>query len=219
MEEEKSIAERIEELEMKFIKEDFKNKKSYMIKEGRIPILIAAPHSVTQFRKGLRKPGQYRTGVLAEWLHEETGCFCAYKTRNDHDDANHDFDNPFKYDLIRTIKKNNIVLVISLHIMSHQREHMVEIGTRNGENLVQNKDIARQIKILYKENNIDDVEIDKLFVASDPYRLTSHISRTCQIDALQIIHNWRILDTTYTEENFMKVYETLKQIIDWYGGS
>ena len=50
----------------------------FVIKEGSIPVMISAPHSINHFRKGQLKLADKMTGGIALYLHQLTGCHVIY---------------------------------------------------------------------------------------------------------------------------------------------
>ena len=204
----------IHSLEKPFLNQEFTSEQSFEIELGTLPIILSAPHSVSQIRLGNYKKGEYRTGVIVKLLHQLTGCYSIYKTKNVGDDANFDQNNVYKDELIKIIRSHHIRCLFDVHIMSPEREHMVDIGTGKGENVKNNSLITKKAKQAFIDNGITNVEVDKLFPASFPYTVSSHIARECGIDCLQFEINWQLLDTSQTLDNFMAVMKSMITIIN-----
>ncbi len=187
----------------------------FIIENGHLPVLISAPHSVAQLRNGKPKLGEYLTGVLVQLLREDTDCYAAYKTKNTNDDANFDESNPYKDALTAHIKKNNILYLLDLHIMSNSREHLVDLGTARGRNIQQQFEKVEMIQRIFNNNGIEKVEIDQIFTAGNPNTVSATISRVCQIFSLQIEINWSLLQIDQDIQSFSNVYRSLKEIIQF----
>ena len=80
----KSIVDKIIKYEKKFScrKYNGRGKKEFKIKEGNIPVMISAPHSINQFREGQLKYADMYTGGIALFLHEITGCHVIFSSKN-----------------------------------------------------------------------------------------------------------------------------------------
>lgn len=199
--------------EQMFINETFETDTSFLLKKGTIPFLISAPHSTTHFRNGVNKLGEYRTGVLAEILHQETGCHVIYKTKHNFDDPNYDEFTPYKMALREHILTYQIPILIDLHIMNPSREHMIDIGTGRGKNVIHHKQIGQMIQSQFSNSNIHRVELDHVFSASFPHTISSFISKECKVDCLQLEVNWSMYDFEKNEDLFHSFYQTLKSFI------
>jgi hypothetical protein len=146
-------------------------------------------------------------------LHQKTSCFSAYKTKNFGDDPNFDDHNAYKDELIKTVIENNIKYLLDLHIMAPSREHLIDIGTGHGENIKNDIKLVKNIVGLFNKNNINQVEIDKKFSASNQNTVSSTIARECKIICLQLEMNWRILDTSEGNNNLMNVLKSLEDTV------
>ena len=65
-------------------------KTAFNIEEGRIPIMVSAPHAINQFRDGKVKYADMYTGGIAKYLHEKTGCHVIYSCMYTESDPNYD---------------------------------------------------------------------------------------------------------------------------------
>lgn len=119
-----------------------RGKKAFKIKEGLIPVMISAPHSVNQRRKNEEKPADLYTGGIAMLLHQLTGCHIIFSSKTTDTDPNYD-PNPNGENLYQTalkeyIDNHNIHVLIDLHGAKEERDYSLEIGTapdhkENGE--------------------------------------------------------------------------------------
>ncbi len=109
------------QIEKSFTEESFPDESGFLIKEGRIPFLVSAPHSVSQIRDGKWKIGEHRSGIVVEELQRLTGCYSIYKTKNNQEDANFDKKSSYRDAIINLVKKEKINYLLDIHIMSPNR--------------------------------------------------------------------------------------------------
>lgn len=203
------LEEKIKEYEKIFTKEKTGD---YTLLQGSGKIMISAPHSVEQTREGVLKSAEPQTGVLAKLLHETTGCPVIYKTGNCNDDANYDEISAYRQALREYCKRANIKLLVDLHQLSPLRQEEIDLGTGKGKNLSSAR-LLDFIKRTFKENGVDKIEVDKLFSATYPYTVSAEISRVCQIQAVQIEINSRLVYGDGSLQTFKSVFSALEQII------
>lgn len=96
--------------------------KNYIFKNGKIPILLSAPHAVKQYRESQVKFSDYLTGALAIYLAEKCNCSYFVRVFNDHDDPNFPLgttlpqtENNYLKALKKFIQEYNQFLVIDVH--------------------------------------------------------------------------------------------------------
>ena len=108
-------------------------KEIFIIEKGVIPIMVSAPHSISQQRDGKKKRADKMTSSIAQFLHKATGCHIIYSAKFSEGDANYDpienNGNPYQSRLIEYIKENNIKVLIDLHGAAAERGFAIEIGT------------------------------------------------------------------------------------------
>lgn len=204
------MKEKIKEYEKMFISGQTGN---YTLLEGKGGIMVSAPHSVAQTRNGVLKSAEPQTGVLAKLLHEKTGCPIIYKTGNCNDDANYDQISPYRQALQDYCKKAEIKLLLDLHQLSPLREEQIDLGTGKGKNLT-SATLLHFIKRAFQENGVEKIEVDKLFSATYPYTVSAEIARVCQIQAVQIEINSRLVYGEGSENTFERIFFALKQIVE-----
>ena len=112
--------------------------KNYMFKNGKIPILLSAPHAVKQYRESQVKPSDYLTGALAIYLAEK--CDCSYFVRifNDKDDPNFplgitlpEIENNYLRNLKKFIQKYNQFLTIDIHGCVNSKKYECSLWHNN----------------------------------------------------------------------------------------
>lgn len=111
-----------------------KGKKDFVVCEGRIPIMISAPHAVNHTREGQLKYADKFTGAFALLLHNITGCHIIYSARQCSYDPNYDTSNAYQLFLQEYIEQHHIEVLIDLHGAKEERDYAIEIGTAPNQN-------------------------------------------------------------------------------------
>lgn len=186
--------------------------KSFVIKEGSGCVMISAPHCVEQLRNGKTKFAERQTGVLAEMLHELTGCPIILKTRPEDGDANYDAVCGYKTELSEYVKNNGIKFIIDLHQLSPERKVMVNLGTGNCKN-VSDKTLLNIFVSSFTKEKTGMLQIDEPFAGAFANTVSSYIHRNCGIPCMQIELNTRLLSEEYAEYNFEGVCKSLERCI------
>ncbi len=185
---------------------------SFQLKEGKGVVMISAPHSVEQTRKGAVKYAEPQTGILALLLHDELNCPVIYKTKNDNDDANFDVKSPYKEALVKYIKENKILFLLDLHQLAPRRKASVNFGIANFRNM----DSSRCLSVFIEEfsrQSLGRIQVDSPYGAFSPYTVSSYVRHHNKIQTIQIEINSKLLYGDSSESNFRKVYIALKNII------
>ena len=185
---------------------------SFELLAGKGKIIVSAPHSVEQTRKGKKKYAEPQTGVMAKMLHEKLGIPVIYKTKNCGDDANFDAVSPYKDALAEYIKNNKIEFMLDLHQLAPSRDMMIDIGTGKQKNVKDEKFVSLAYNI-FEKYELGKITIDTPFDASYIYTMSSYIARECGISCLQIEMNSKIVrtDSKYSKEE--KVFLSLVELI------
>ncbi|WP_462412397.1 N-formylglutamate amidohydrolase [Neobacillus sp. Marseille-QA0830] len=201
--------EKIIRMELDYKQENFQQEQAYDIISGSLPVIISAPHSVTHFRDGKPKQGEFMTGVLAKYLQKRLDCWCITKTRNDRTDPNFDPVHPYKQAICDLVNDNEISLLIDLHIMAPKRPAAIEIGTGKGKNVFHDGLYAQVLKHHFETSGISPVIVDERFTGGFPYTVSSNVSSHTNIPCVQIEINWRLLDLTSGKHQFFTLLESM----------
>ena len=214
-------------------------KTAFNIEEGRIPIMVSAPHAINQFRDGKIKYADMYTGGIAKYLHEKTGCHVIYSCMYTESDPNYDeFEvNKYQHELLEYVNKHNIILLIDIHGAAKERDYAVEMGTApSPEQLVENEyenpanedpsllqykfidDIIRIIlEDKFKSHSIAKKNVVKniLFHAGDQNTVTKSISGKSKTACIQLEINGEYRNPDNTNE-FISLVESLIAIIEFF---
>ncbi len=207
------LIEELKNLESKYQNEEFPSANTFQIIEGELPIIISAPHSVTHFRDGNEKQGEFITGAIAKILQNRLNCTCITKIKNDRTDPNYDSIHPYKEAIKELVSEKGITLLVDLHIMSSKRPAAIEIGTGKGKNIFNNAYLATILRETFESNLIGPVIMDELFTAGNVNTVSSDVSRSVKIPCIQIELNWRLLDLSSNHNQIREVLHSLETSI------
>ena len=203
------------EMEELFINERLNNDMGYEIIVGSNNIMLSAPHSVSQFREGKVKTGEYRTGLIVKLLKERTASHSIYKTACLQDDANYDESDSCKYkeNLISYIENNDIAYLFDFHISAPSRCYDIDIGTAFGVNIQNNEKLLEVVSNIFNKY-YENVLIDDTFPASYRNTVSATVARENYIPCLQIEINWNQIDTFVKVEKFLTCMEEVVKDIE-----
>jgi hypothetical protein len=208
------LLEKIKKMELLYKEETLETNETFEIILGEMPVLVSAPHSVTHFRKGQPKHGEFMTGVIAKLLQERLNCYCITKTKNDLTDPNYDSDHPYKNAITKLVAEQGISLLIDLHIMASERPAAIEIGTGNGRNVFNDYRYEDVLKQNFELQGIKPVIVNEHFTGGFKNTVSSTISREAHIPCIQIEINWRLLNSLSNHHQIFEVLDSLTSGID-----
>lgn len=238
----KPIIDKIIKYEKKFScrKYNGRGKKEFKIKEGRIPVMISAPHSINQFREGQLKYADMYTGGIAMLLHEITGCHVIfsskYKGKDPNYDPNPNGENLYQTALKKYLDNHKISVLIDLHGASSKRDYSLEIGTApvrnengdvegdsdpslNGRTFISDL-IKYTFEFVFKDVNqpIEKKQIwkNQLFDAGSQNTVTKYISSCTNVSCAQLEINGIYRNPENIGE-FSKLIEGLIHLINILG--
>ncbi|MGD7053481.1 hypothetical protein [Sutcliffiella horikoshii] len=204
--------------EKTFIEESFQgNQEGFHYIEGDLPILLSAPHSVTQQRNGKEKQGEFLTGPMVMHLQRQLNCHAIFKTKNLMDDANYNPKSTYRNFIKKIVNEHSINFLLDLHIMAPSRPYNIDLGTGRGKNIrhSQGPKIVNHIQKTLLAQGIHDVLIDHIFTAGYPHTVSADVSKSCNIFCLQIEMNWKLLENPSDSLYFKKILTALEIIIHY----
>lgn len=185
---------------------------SFELLHGTGAVMLSAPHSVEQTRNGSVKFSEPQTGALAMLLHQTLGCPVIYKTRNCDDDANYDYDSPYKRALCDYVKQNGILLLLDLHQLAPHRHEMIDVGTGKMKHVVR-QDLLDTTVRAFSSRLSGTVALDVPFNASSPRTVSSCVFSECGITALQIEINSSLVWSKTESLSPKLVFDALAEIV------
>ena len=212
-----NLKQRIESYNKKF--DEYENKplkeeQTFEVIEGKIPVLLSAPHSVRQLREGKIKGKDRYTGAITIELAKQTNSFAIYKTYNNQDDASYDIENnEYKEKVLELIYKHNIKVFLDIHGAKDTDEFDVDIGTDEKRNLNGKTQILENLIKNLNEKGITKIGIDKKFKACTMHTLTKKIASSTNIACMQIEITRKYRDL----EKMEKVINAIKSWIQEFG--
>lgn len=211
-----SLKQRIEQYNKKFDQyqnHPSKEEKSFEVLEGKIPVLLSAPHSVRQLREGKIKAKDRYTGAIAIELAKMTNSFAIYKTYNNQDDASYDIENnEYKERALELINKYDIKLFLDIHGAKDNDEFDIDIGTDGKRNLNGKMQMLEGLVKNLKEKGITKIGIDKKFKACTMHTLTKKIATNTDVACMQIEITKKYRDLEQMEK-MQKVIKAIKSYI------
>lgn len=215
-----NLKQRIESYNKKF--DEYENKplkeeQTFEVIEGKIPVLLSAPHSVRQLREGKIKGKDRYTGAITIELAKQTNSFAIYKTYNNQDDASYDIENnEYKEKVLELIDKHNIKVFLDIHGAKDTDEFDVDIGTDEKRNLNGKTQILENLIKNLKEKGITKIGIDKKFKACTMHTLTKKIASSTNIACMQIEITRKYRDLEQVEK-MEKIINAIKSWIQEFG--
>ncbi len=207
-----SIFNIIKEDNKKYEKNDYNGKmtstKNYKVIQGKIPILLSAPHGVKQVRNKKIKWEDAMTGGIVEYLCDTINAFGIIRTCNLNDDPNYNNDSlslQYKNEINNLIEKNNIVYLFDIHGCSNKYGFDIAIGTNDGNNLSCNKEEFNNIKSILATDF--SVAIDTKFKASKPYTISNYIHNQSNITCIQLEISKKVRESPTSLNKFIKSFE------------
>ncbi len=176
-------------------------------------IMFSSPHAHRQFRNGMVKAREFRTGTLSKIVSAKTKCSCIYRTVFTKTDPNYDKDSTYKSELVDFIRENNIKLLFDIHGMKAERNEDICIGTGLGKNVI-SPELIYITKKVFEEYGFKNVTIDVPFNASYSYTVSSYVARNANISCLQIEINNKFTYKKYSTFCFSKLVTAFERIVD-----
>lgn len=215
-----NLKQRIESYNKKF--DEYENKplkeeQTFEVIEGKIPVLLSAPHSVRQLREGKIKGKDRYTGAITIELAKQTNSFAIYKTYNNQDDASYDIENnEYKEKVLELIDKHNIKVFLDIHGAKDTDEFDVDIGTDEKRNLNGKTQTLENLIKNLNEKGITKIGIDKKFKACTMHTLTKKIASSTNIACMQIEITRKYRDLEQVEK-MEKIINAIKSWIKEIG--
>jgi len=185
--------EKIIKLEGRFLANQYSGEASnpsFFITKGSRPILLSAPHSVNHPRGGTIKRADVFTGSLAMILSSITDSSAIVQGRTSQEDPNHDLAGPYKSELKKLVRGNNIRFVLDLHGLAEDREMELAIGTGLGKDDAASEEImairAALVACAERHGFLKIMADGAEYNAGRLGTIASYVRRECGIPGLQL---------------------------------
>ena len=208
---------RLSKLEQIFSINDYEGivNENYIYKEGKIPILVSAPHAVTHTNKDNTKFPDSFTGGIALLINELTDCYVIAKSHNDGIDPNSTnmgMDGGYKEKIIDIIKEHDIKLLIDLHGLRDDRDTDVDIITHYGMTIGHDKSIVEKLMKCLRENDILNLSEDKYYFAESEKVIVHKIWKVSKIPSIELEINYHYRNFC-KPDNLIKIVNSLESFI------
>ena len=163
------------------------DKTNYSVINGKIPILLSAPHAVRSFKNGSLKEADVLTGPIVEFLCKETGANGIIRTYNLQDEPNSSnigYSLRYKEAILDLVDRNDIKCMIDIHGCHERHPFDFEIGTNNGLNINNMNNFLDTICEGFA--TIGETVVDKKFKASLETNICNYISKKSRIPCFQV---------------------------------
>ena len=160
---------------------------NYKIIDGKLPVLLSAPHAVKSFKEGKIKAPDALTGAIVELLCNETGAKGITRTCNLNDEPNsentgHSLE--YKKAILGLADKNNTICMLDIHGCAGDNPFDIDIGTNDGLNI---NGKSYFLDIIYKNLlPLGNIVIDNKFKASLDTNISNYISNESNLSCFQI---------------------------------
>ena len=191
------ILQEIRQIEYNEIKYDEENAAYYGFIQGKIPVLISAPHGAKHFR---RRENRWKgedeyTASLAIELGKLTGAYVIYVKNKTREDPNNDPSSRYKMAVANAVKQYDIKFLLDLHGSHEGRPYKVDVGILSNE--VSRGSCPSFMEII--EEAFSDFQpkvFNQRFNANDACTMTSFAKNELRIEAAQVEINakYRIVE-------------------------
>lgn len=218
--------ERILALEQLFAAENYKGtgNSSFYIEEGRIPIMLSAPHAVSCIRRNACKREERFTGGMVRYLREKTGCHIIYTAGDTAYDPNFDpaSVNPYKQALLAYAVKNRIGLLLDLHGCRETRPVAVDIGTAGEDDAFlcgkgQLADMLQQCLMEALEEQLDRYGLivgrNRVFTGGRQDTIVRYIAEKAKVPCMQLEINYLFRNPAQDEKALLALAKGLENAI------
>jgi len=169
----------------------------FEIIEGRIPVLLSAPHGAKHLRNGEWKEEDEYTPSIAIKLGELTGANVIFVRNKTKEDSNFLKKTRYKDAIKKLVQEKGIRFVVDIHGASEKHGFNICVGTRS--NKKDESSCPSYIGII--ENVLEDFQKDHLFnrqhfKAEGEGTITTFACKVCKIEAAQfeISAKYRIIE-------------------------
>ena len=159
---------------------------------GKIPVLITAPHSTNHIREGKLKQFETFTACIVSILNSKADCNSLYTNCLSDIDPNY-YDNcAFKQKINDIVNSKKIKLIIDIHGTGENRKYDIYPGLGNNfEFLLGNNHLFKLLERTAKENNISIGSLNK-FKAVKQNTVTKFGARILKVSSLQLEINKKL---------------------------
>lgn len=167
----------------------------FVVTEGAVPVVVSAPHAVSQWREGRVKPSDDFTGAIALAVAEIAGCSAIVASRYDACDPNWDpFERcAYKQALAHAVRSFGAVAVLDIHGVPSAAPDAIEVGSADGQTVAAlpgadefARDFLREQLAEHLDRQRKTISLNVRHAARGRNTVTNTIARACGVVALQL---------------------------------
>jgi hypothetical protein len=194
-----------------------KSSKLFKIRNGKIPVLISAPHTIKYNNRedNIKKP-EFLTGTLVNLIQKSTNVYSIYRISSTDNPIKNELD--YRNAIKEIIEKENIQLFIEFHGCKDEHKFDLEIGTDNGKNCIKHENIEFLFKDFLEQSLLKEVVINKKFKASQDYTNCKWVNNEFNISSIQIEIS-KTFRNIKDLKRFTSVYLAFKRLIKYISPS
>lgn len=208
-----SLVKKIAQYEKEFAKRNYNGggKQNFIIRPGKIPIMISAPHAINHFREEGEKRAEKYTGGIARYLQKATQCHLIYSARYAKADPNYEEKGEYKLALGKYVRDHGIKVLIDLHGCREEWGVMADLGTMDiGNSSLKGYSFVGDLlkySLEYRLSGLMDqgkeyVTNNKYFSAGNTNTITRYISQNTDTACIQLEIGYQCRDVE--REDFME---------------
>ena len=185
---------------------------------GEVPVIVSAPHNVSQYLNGIFKVSDYGSGRLAFSIMEKSKCYGIIKTRNignvfKNDNANKQRNCPYRKAITKMVEEGKIKALIDIHTLRRTRKEEINIGIDGGSNVFYNQEIIKGVSKIIKDNGFK-LSIDNPFRAGGT-TISKFASKKLGIYAIQIEINSKFVNYNYKSSKYNELVKMISEIVSY----
>ncbi|MHB8074156.1 N-formylglutamate amidohydrolase [Desulfosporosinus fructosivorans] len=194
-----------------------KQEEPFWLAQGKLPVLVSAPHAVRHYRHKRIKMSDQFTGSIVYLLNQLTDCHAIAATKLYGGDPN--FDDPciYKERIAEICARQKVKFILDIHGAARDREFDVDLGTNGGKTLLEN---TRMLEVI--ERNLRNFGLSKIshdhFAASGPNTMANYIARELGIPAVQIEINKQYRVPAQNPQGFHRLLGALEASVKELAG-
>lgn len=161
----------------------------YIIKDGKLPIILTAVHTVEQHLPTGIKASEPYTAAICQYVGDELGAYYMIKAIDNGIDSNTPEEDQFKQNLSEKIRQEGIKLLIDLHGAKRSHGFDIDFGTLHGTTI--DAATLEQLKNIFNQNGICKLVSEEPFPGGG---ITQYINDHNGINIVQIEINKKYRD-------------------------
>lgn len=176
--------------------------------EGKLPVLVSAPHAVRHFRQKRIKISDEYTGSIVYLLNKLTCCHALAVAKLYGGDPNMDSPCLYKEKIMEICKREKIKLVLDIHGAARDHKFDIDLGTHGLTTLRGKMGLQETLECNFQRFGINTISKDH-FAASGPNTVTNFVARELEIPAVQIEVNKMYRSPSQNPQGFHRILGAL----------